>query len=232
MTRVLVISDTQFPFHHKDIFSFLEHIRDTYKPDQVVHIGDLVDFHALSDYPTDPDADSVGLEFEKAQVQIGRLASMFPEVTVLESNHDERFYKRLMKAGIPRRFWPSYEKLFETPPGWSWKPHIKIDDIVYIHGHQVPSSGGNVMQNAMKKYMRSIVFGHFHTRFGIDYYANEDSLMFGMCVGSLIDHKQYAFNYQSAEIRKPLIGIGLVDDGIPFLIPMHLNSKGAWRGFL
>jgi predicted phosphodiesterase len=230
--RVMVISDTQMPFEHPDYLRFLIAVKKEYKPTDIVHIGDLFDFHALSDYPNDPDADGAGPEFEKAIVQKKKLQAVFPKMEILTSNHDVRFFKRLAKAGIPRRFWPTYEELFECPDGWSFHDRVEIDEVFYVHGHQIGAGGGNVMQNAIRKYMRSVVFGHFHTRFGIDYHANEDDLLFGMCVGSLIYLKTYAFMYQTSNVRKPVIGTGLVINGLPKLQPMFLNSKGRWTGKL
>lgn len=230
MANVLIIPDTQYPFHHKDSFKFLAHLKDKYPIDKVIHIGDLFDFHALSDYPTDPDSDSVGGEFTKALKHTKKLYELFPEATLLESNHDARFHKRLAKAGIPTRFWPKFKDIFEFPDGWEFKNKEVVDDVVYVHGHQIRANGGNVQQNAMRNYMRSVVFGHFHTRFGIDYHANEDMIIFGMSVGCLIDHTTYAFAYQRQSTRKPLLGAGLVFDGIPMLIPMTLNKSGRWVG--
>lgn len=226
--RVLVISDTQFPFQHPDMFKFLKHLKQKHKPTKVIHIGDMFDFHALSDYPTDPDAESVGNEFDIAMKYKRELEKLFPKMTILTSNHDVRFFKRLSKAGIPRRFWPTYEELFECPKGWEFKDNVIIDDVIYIHGHNLHAGGGNVCQNAIRTHMRNVVFGHFHTRLGIDYYANADNLLFGMCVGCLIDHKTYAFEYQRAQVRKPLIGTGLVIGGQPIVEPMHLNKNGRW----
>lgn len=228
--RVLVISDTQFPFQHPDMFKFLAHVKKKYKPTRVVHIGDVFDFHALSDYPTDPDADGVGQEFEEAMHLKRKLEKMFPKMDILTSNHDVRFFKRLAKAGIPRRFWPSYEELFECGKGWKFHDRLTIDGVNYVHGHNIVGAGQNAPQAAIKTYMKSTVFGHFHTKFGIDYYANQNDLFFGMAVGCLVDHKAYAFQYSHAAVRKPLLGVGLVLNGLPILEPMLLNTSGRWVG--
>ena len=45
---VLVISDTQCPFQHQDTIPFLQYVTSKFKPDEVIHIGDEVDFHGLS----------------------------------------------------------------------------------------------------------------------------------------------------------------------------------------
>lgn len=227
---VLVISDTQAPFQHRDTLAFLKHLKDTYKPTKVVHIGDVMDLHCLSEYVKNPDGLSAGHELKEAVKFLKDLYKMFPEVTVLTSNHDVRAYKKAASVGIPRAFLRDYNEWFESPPGWRWVDDIKIDDVLYIHGHQIPSGGGNIMYNAIKKYIKSVVFGHFHTRLGVDYYATEDFMLFGLCVGSLIDHKAYAFEYQRMEARKPLIGTAVIVDGHPYVEPMLLNKKGRWKG--
>ena len=226
--KVLVISDLQFPFHHMDTFTFLKHMKRVHKPTRVVQIGDLFDFHALSDYPTHADADSANTEFDKSMEYKEQLMDIFPKMDILTSNHDVRLLKRLERAGIPSRFWPVYEELFECEGNWKFHDSLIIDNVEYIHGHQIASTGGNPMANAVKRRFKSTVFGHFHTRLGIDYLANEDDLYFGMCVGCLIDHKTYAFKYQRLAAKKPMVGIGLVDKGVPMIIAMPLNKKGRW----
>jgi len=226
---ILVISDTQAPFHHKDTLAFLKHLKAKYKPDEVVHIGDLFDFCALSDYLSDPDGLSAGHELKEAQKFSRELAKIFPKMKILESNHDIRFYKRAFKAGIPRAMMRSYNEVFDAPPSWEWVSSYEVNNMIFVHGHQVHAGGGNVPQNAIRKYMKNVILGHFHTRFGIDYYANQNDLFFGMCVGSLIDHHSYAFQYQASEVRKPLIGTGVIVNGKPILEPMVLDTKGRWK---
>src|SRR5699024_5798656 len=38
--RILCIGDLHEPYTHQDAYAFLEHVRDWYKPDTVVQIGD------------------------------------------------------------------------------------------------------------------------------------------------------------------------------------------------
>ena len=59
---VLVISDLHIPYHHKDSFDFLREIKKQFKPDFVVNIGDLLDFHAISFHEHNPDLPSIGDE--------------------------------------------------------------------------------------------------------------------------------------------------------------------------
>jgi hypothetical protein len=38
----------------------------------------------------------------------------------------------------------------------------------------------------------------------------------------------YAFNYNNVNIKRPIVGTGLIIDSIPVLEPMVLDSKGDW----
>ena len=62
--RILVISDLHIPYHHKDSFDFLKEIKKQYKPDFIVNIGDLLDFHAISMHSNNPDLPSAADELK------------------------------------------------------------------------------------------------------------------------------------------------------------------------
>ena len=62
--RILVISDLHIPYHHKDSFDFLKEIKKQYKPDFIINIGDLLDFHAISMHSHNPDLPSAGDELK------------------------------------------------------------------------------------------------------------------------------------------------------------------------
>ena len=72
---VLVISDTHFPYQHKDTVDFLKEIKSKYKPDRIIHIGDELDYHAISFHPTDPNllspSDELRIAIEEMNLCIG-----------------------------------------------------------------------------------------------------------------------------------------------------------------
>jgi hypothetical protein len=49
-----------------------------------------------------------------------------------------------------------------------------------------------------------------------------------MVVGCLIDDKSMAFAYNKLQLKRPLIGVGIILDGQPKLLPMILNKEGRW----
>jgi predicted phosphodiesterase len=78
--RILVISDMHIPYHHPDSIEFLKEIKKEFKPDKIVCIGDLLDFHAISMHDHNPDLYSAGHELKEARKYIKELESVFPEM--------------------------------------------------------------------------------------------------------------------------------------------------------
>ena len=227
--RVLVISDLQAPFQHRDAYDFVIAVAERYSPTQIVCIGDEVDMHALSDYDHDPDGMSPGDELKKAIDSLQPWYLAFPEMMVCISNHTSRPFRRAYKFGIPKALMKDYRDFLHAPTGWAWKDHWIIDGVRYEHGHELGGGyGKTATANAPLRNGRSTVFGHFHANAGIHYVASPEKLMFGFNVGCLIDFKSYAFAYAKGTKQRPILGCGVVDEGIPTFIPMVLNSRGRW----
>ena len=70
---ILVISDLHIPYQHPDSFEFLKAIKKEFKPDFIVNIGDLLDFHAINMHTHDPDLYSAGHELDKSKEYIKQL---------------------------------------------------------------------------------------------------------------------------------------------------------------
>jgi hypothetical protein len=73
------------------------------------------------------------------------------------------------------------------------------------------------------------VQGHFHTKYGISYWGNPNSLLWCMQVGCLIDKDALAFAYDKVFKDRPIIGCGIIIDSQPKLLPMVLNKGGRWN---
>jgi len=228
---VLIIPDVQIPFEHPDTIPFLKAVEKLVKPTRILQIGDLVDSHAISDYETDPDGMSPGDEFEEARKHLKKFYKAFPKVDVIVGNHDLRIYRLAFKAGIPRNCVRTLDDIFEFPKGWKLHDEIIIDDVVYEHGHNLGNgAGNNAFKKAVDANMTHTVYGHFHAAAGIRWFANKKHLCFAMNVGCLMDTKSYAAAYGKKFPTKPILCCGVVQEGIPIIIPMVLNSKGRWIG--
>jgi len=228
--RILVISDLHIPYHHKDSFAFLREIKKLYKPDFVVNIGDLLDFHAISMHDHNPDLYSAGDELKQSRIYIKELETIFPEVTEVDSNHSSLVFRRALKYGMSKEFLKGYGDFLGTKK-WKW-----VDDLTltmsnkqrcfFTHGRSA-----DVLKVSQTMGM-SAVQGHYHTKFVISYWANPDNLFFGMNVGCLINQKSMAFSYAKNFKTRFILGCGMIIDGIPKLLPLVLNNKGNWIGKL
>ena len=225
--RILVISDLHFPFHHKDTFEFLSAIKRKYKPDRVICIGDEVDNHAMSFHDTDPDLYSPADELRAARTYIWKLETMFPKMDIMESNHGSMFFRKSKKYGIPAAAMKSYNELWGVGPGWKWHTELTLkmsngQKCYFHHGRYAD------VAKVSREYGMPAVQGHYHERYKIEYWANTEQLAWGMQVGCLADDHSLALAYNNTNLKRPIVGCGIIIDGHPKLLPMVLNKKHRW----
>ena len=227
--RILVISDLHIPFHHKDAFKFLRYIKKHFKPTRVINIGDEVDNHGISFHKSDPDLMSAGDELIASQKYCKELEKIFPEMDLVHSNHGSLAYRRGKVDGIPRHFLKDYNEVLGVGEGWKWHDEILIKtnlDNHIIFRHQFSA---NVLKSA-EQMGCCCVQGHYHSKFEISYTSSPRRLNWGMTVGCLIDTKALAFEYNKIQLKRPILGVGLIENGIPRLAPMIVDKESNWIG--
>lgn len=202
-------------------------VRDKFKPDIVVNVGDEVDNCALSRYPKDPNGESAGTELVRTRKVLERFSAEFPSVFLCESNHRQRLYKRAYEAGIPAEYLADVHEYLGVPDGWQWAFQWKFDGIVFEHGDRANSSlsAGDKLVDANHA---STVFGHHSGRAGITYRHLAGKSLWSMNVGCLVDENGYGMNYLKMSRTKPVLSCGVIIDGVPMLIP-YSKSKTAQK---
>ena len=228
-SRVLFISDMHIPYHHPDLIAFLKHLKVKYSPTRVICLGDELDKHALSYHDSDPDLPSAGDELRKSLPVIAELFKMFPTMDIIESNHGSLVWRKAKTFGIPKHYIKSYNDVLGVDGGWKWSFDLTITlpngQKCYIHH----GKSSEVIKLSQQMGMCAIQ-GHYHESFKVDYWGNPNGLFWAMQCGCLIDDDALAFNYNNVNIKRPIIGTGVVIDSIPILEPMILNSEGRWIG--
>lgn len=229
--RIMVIGDLHAPYTHQDALAFLKHVRDTYKPDMCVQVGDETDGHAISFHDSDPNLDSAGVELEKAKVILEKVHELFPNLLVCDSNHGSLVYRRAKAHGLPVQFIKKYRDILfpeHGAPQWSWADAWVLNTPLgpVRFQHQV---SGDFMLNASHE-RTSLVLGHEHGRFEVQYAASSTALYFGAYAGCLIDRKSLAYAYGKLTRKKPIMGVLLITNGCPQLVPMLLSEDNRWVG--
>lgn len=206
---VLIIGDTHFPFVKKGYLDFCLDIKRRVKCEQVVHIGDLCDNHAISYHEHDPNGRSPIDEMTEADKHLKEWFKAFPSLFLCKANHD-LVDRKARTEGLPDRLFKPFRDIWQLPKGWKNEFAFEINGVRYQHG--TGYSGDNAHLKAAYNNRQSSVIGHTHANAGVGYIANEKDCIFGMNVGCGIDKDTYAMNYGRDFKKKPIISCGVVTD--------------------
>lgn len=228
--RILVISDQHFPYQHQDIIPFLTAVKKQLNPDYIVNIGDECDYHAISFHEHDPDLMSAGDELKKVKKLMKPMFKLFPKASVIESNHGSLVTRKGKWAGLSRNMLKDPGEIIGAPKGWKWSFDLvlntKLGSVYFHHGKS------NLSGALAKNMSMNAVQGHAHSKFQIEYLANPEKLYWDMHVGCLADDKSLALGYNKTTLARPIVGVGVIINGLPKLIPMVLKKGGRWIGKL
>ena len=219
--NILLISDMHIPYNHRDTLDFLSDLNKEYKPKKIICMGDELDQHSISFHPTDPDLYGPGDELKAALPTIKALKKLFPKMDLLESNHGSLVYRKAKHHGIPKHYIKSYNDILEVDSGWQWHFDLTVKlpsglDCYFHHG--------KVLESLRLSQVMSMccVQGHFHESFAIKYWSNPNALYWAMNAGCLVDDKSLAMSYNNVNVKRPIIGTGVIVEGMPVLVPMQL----------
>ena len=220
--NVLIIGDTHEPFSKEGYLEFCREQQEKYDCGTVVHIGDLVDNHAVNYHEHDSEGQSIGDEYKLALIKCKQWYQVFPNVKICIGNHDALPFRKAFTAGLPSNWLKNYQEMFESPKTWDWSFIHEIKGVIYQHGTGL--SGEMASINCARENRNSTVIGHLHTVMNTRFLASFKDLIFGMSVGCGIDHSKYAFAYGKENTRKPVIACGVVLNGeLPINIPFKIK---------
>jgi hypothetical protein len=228
MRPTLLLQDLHIPWMHPDALDFCKAVQERYKLDQIISVGDEMDYASISFHSHDPDMPSPGDELAMAMPIIEKWRKAFPKMRIAKSNHGDLPKRKLMDSGLSEKMVKSYNDLYKTP-GWSWHDEI-VEDM-----HGIPlivrhDFGANLKTSLGKVGDACIAYGHRHTLFGVHYRANLRYRQWAMCAGCLIDPSHRAFSYGRGTLDRPMLGVGVVIDGQATPVPMWTKTNGRWMG--
>jgi len=211
MSNVLAFTCTHLPYEDKRALDFTQRIRDAYKCDKIVMLGDLVDNHSISYHDKDPDLWSPKSEMDKVDKKLQKWFKAFPKLTLCRGNHDMLVDRKAKTAGLPKRAFKSFREIWNLPKGWKDVWETQIDGVKYQHGTGFSGKYGHI--KAAEVNMQSTVIGHLHSICGVQWMENSKKAIFGMAVGCLINKNSMAYAYGKDHNRKSILGAGVVTDG-------------------
>lgn len=202
-------------------------IRDQYKPDRIISVGDFFDLHSFSRWPLNPELHSPNDELDMAIESAQDWYSEFDQIDIVESNHDSRIIKKILGAGLPSRVMREFSEIMHMPPGWQMKElQIEVDGFLILHGDGLNSSSS---RNCYNKLKASVAHGHIHSSAHASYSQSRQGRFFSLNTGCLIDVRQKAFDYARFSHERASIGMGFVIDGDEaFYLPMPSKMQNNY----
>ena len=220
--NVLVIGDQHEPFTLPGYLQFCLDTQRKYGCSTVVHIGDLIDAHSLSQYDHDPDGFNAGQESTRAVTRLKEWYQAFPIVKGCMGNHDHRADIKAFKAGIPKRKLKTFKQEMEMPEGWDFQETHVLDGVMYRHqgGQGVNPAYNYAIANGV-----STVMGHTHTARGVRDMDQYDRYLFGLDTGCGIDKDAYSMAYAKNNKNPIKLGCGVVVEGGQMGISVRMGSE-------
>ena len=203
-----VFGDVHAPFNHPRYLGFLKATFARFGVTDIVCLGDLVDFHAISRFQSEGCAKGAYDEFDMAFDEVHKWVKAFPRLRFCLGNHDRIPERQAATLGIGAKFVKDLRQLFYLPQSWEIGNEFIIDGVLYRHA---PPAGGKdgAINSAIQERM-SVCIGHQHSFGGVKYSANKREVIFGLNAGCGIDAEQYAFAYGKNALNRPTLGCGIV----------------------
>lgn len=204
---IVVVSDTQMPYEDTRTLKAVIKFIGEFQPDEVVQIGDLMDYPQPSRWSKGAAAEYEGSVFKDSEY--GKRTFLEPlravydgPVGVLEGNHDLRpkqylskYAPALAESGAfdmaTLLDFPAFDvqklpDFYEFSPGWQM-----------IHGHiggvKLSQESGKTAMNAVKRMGTSVIMGHTHRKGKTYFTGGSDAKirqeLTGIEVGHLMDIK-------------------------------------------
>ncbi|MEU7863442.1 metallophosphoesterase [Nonomuraea sp. NPDC049141] len=243
MHRIVVISDTQIPYEDKKALrNVIDYIHRA-QPDEVVQIGDWMDFPQPSRWSKDTRAEFEGSVFKDAEVGKKWLAELRDDyagpVKIIEGNHDSRpaDYLRKWAPALAESQEFDLDRLLDFDT-------YKVELIrgfydfttswTMTHGHlgfSLSQIAGRTAQNAANKIGKSVVMGHTHRLArSAESYGKEGVLYtrVGVEVGHLMDVKRAGYLKSGGANWEKGFAVVDIDGSNVTAVPIPVARNGSF----
>lgn len=211
LKRLLIVPDTHAPYHNQRAWDLMLKAARGFRPQTIIHMGDLADFYALSTFSKDP-ARALRLdeELKVSRHLRSQLDALGGRRVFIEGNHEDRV-RRYLQDKAPELFeaidTDSLLKLTEN--GWefvAYKDSIKIGAVYFTH--DTGAGGQYATKRALEAFQHSVVIGHHHS---LAYIVEGDATgehMVAAQFGWLGDENNADYMHRIKARRKWALGFG------------------------
>lgn len=183
--RVLIYGDTHFQYQDDKILSLIHKFAVWFKPELIIHGGDLLDFYKLSRFDKDPlTIERVNDEIRMGYNHLVKMRKLSKDFDFIEGNHELRMDKYLntnatelkgIKRGSGGESVLSVKYLLELDnlkikyiPMRGRESHKKYNNIYVGHFNKINKHSAYTAKSLVEEKGVSIIQGHTH-RGGVHY---------------------------------------------------------------
>lgn len=231
----LIVPDTHAPYHDERAWAVMLNAATAFRPDGVIHLGDLADFYAVSAHSKDPtrmdrlDEELVVVRGCRADLDgLGATKKKF-----VEGNHEDRF-RRYIEDKSPELYGLlNTDSLLELSDNeWELTPYreaTKIGEVYFTH--DTGNSGKYTTARALDAFQHSVVIAHHHAiQYAVEGNAT-GTYRVGAQFGWLGDPEKADYLHRIKALRNwsPGFGIGYHDlaTGLVYLVPVPIVNYTA-----
>jgi len=165
--KLLCVPDTHFPYHDKRAWHTILRAIETWKPDEVIHLGDAMDFYSVSSHSKNPrriQRLATELQIGNTELDTLQLAAGNCTVVFLEGNHETRLARYLAQHAA------ALDGLLEIPDllklesrKWEFYPYQEVYSVgKWNFVHDLGKSGLGATKSAVQDFGGNVVIGHTH----------------------------------------------------------------------
>lgn len=202
MKKALIYNDTHFPFQDDRVLDLIYKFAKYFKPDIIVHAGDLLDCYPISSFTKDAlDSHTLMDEIRMAKKHLEKMRKVAKErFILLEGNHSKRISKYLdSNAKELADLTMNGERIITLPYllelnrlNIEWQPMIGRDSMMNLnalhvgHFNKVSKHSAYTAKALVEEKGVSIVQAHVH-RMGKHYKTNLNGVFVGVENGCTCD---------------------------------------------
>lgn len=246
MKRIVVVSDLQVPYHDIKATRNLARFIRIWKPDEVILIGDEIDFNTISrwsrgtaeEYET-----TIGADRDTCVNLLWELTGSVKVANMVRSNHTDRLFNSLaMRLPALRELdelqYERFMRLDEMGIKFHREPYeIAGTNWIAIHGDEqgtTPNAGASALR-AARLHGKSIIQGHTH-RLGAMTFTESSGFkvgrtLWGVEVGNLMDFRRAKYTKGTANWTQGFGILTIVGSKVaPQLVPIERDGSFIVEG--
>lgn len=200
----LIIPDCHIPFEDKKAYQIMLDVAQDNKIDEIVILGDYVDFYDVSSHPKSPIIkEKLKHELDQAHFRLKELKYLFPEVKIVYicGNHENRL-DRYIEKNAPALFGQVTiksvlrldELSIEFIPYGRYQKYQVLGSKLYAR-HEPLGGGEHSAAGTVKRANKSVIFGHTHRIQEFQFVDMDGELHRCISAGCLIKMGHPVFDY-------------------------------------